>query len=99
MGAMGGVALAPVAMGGLVLGYYACGQVVSGKYGMSPHFTDPAANDFFNPWAGKAMDLLFKVLPFLVILFLAIGTLPQLMAKLAERRRKKHFNPDKSKSV
>jgi len=97
--AVGGLALAPVAVGGLVVGYYACGQVVVGKFVMGPHLVSPAADVFFNPWIGKMVDKVFKVLPFAVIFFLAIGWIPQLMAKSAEHRRMRRFQQDKSKPV
>jgi hypothetical protein len=97
--AVGGLALAPVAVGGLVIGYYACGQVVVGKYMMGPHVNNPIAGAFFNPWLGKMVDRVFKVIPIVTILFLAIGCIPQLMAKVSERRRKRHFQRDKSKPV
>ena len=97
--AVGGLALAPVALGGLVIGYYACGQVVVGKYGMGPHVVNPIADAFFNPWVGKMMDKAFKVIPIVTILFLAIGCIPQLMARVSEHRRKRRFHRDKLKSV
>ena len=97
--AVGGLALAPVALGGLVIGYYACGQVVVGKYGMGPQLDNAIANAFFNPWVGKMMNKAFKVIPIVTILFLAIGCIPQLMAKVSERRRKRRFHRDNLKSV
>jgi hypothetical protein len=97
--AVGGLALAPVALGGLAMGYYASGQVVVGKYVMGLHQVNPVAEAFFNPWVNKVVEKVFKMLPFVVILFLAIGCIPQLMAKVDERRRQRRFQQDKSKPV
>ena len=97
--AVGGLALAPVALGGLAMGYYASGQVVVGKYVMGLHQVNPVAEAFFNPWVNKVVEKVFKMLPFVVILFLAIGCIPQLMAKVDERRRQRRFQQDKSNPV
>jgi predicted Ser/Thr protein kinase len=94
--ALGGVAIAPVAVGGLVYGYYACGQVTLGKFVMGPRFSDPAAIAFFEPWVEKVVTQLFRVLPFIIILFLGIGIMPRSMARISERRRQKHFQSGKS---
>ena len=100
LAALDGIAFGPVAVGGFAVGYYACGQVVAGAHVMSPHSAaDPAANAFFSPWIGKTTDLVFRVIPFCAVLFLAIGFLPQSMAKLAERRRSRRFNADRSGTV
>jgi hypothetical protein len=89
--AMGGVAVAPVAVGGAVFGYYANGALAWGKHPLAPGLSDPLAEKFFNPWALRVTGWVFRACLFVTPLFLALGFLPALMAKLAERRRKRRF--------
>ena len=97
--AMGGVALAPIAIGGAVFGYYANGAMAWGKHAMGPGGYDPLADKFFNPWAAKYMRSVFIGSVICIPLFLALGFVPALMAKISERRRKRRFQPEKSKPV
>jgi len=89
--AMGGVAVAPVAVGGAVLGYYANGALAWGKHPLSPGAYDPLAEQFFNPRAGLVIGWIFRVCLLAMPLFLALGFVPSLMAKVAERRRKRRL--------
>jgi predicted Ser/Thr protein kinase len=89
--AIGGVAVAPVALGGSAAGYYATGGLAWGRHALSPRVYDPIAEKFFSPrttglmmWAARAG---LVAMP----LFLALGFLPNLMAKLAERQRQRHL--------
>jgi predicted Ser/Thr protein kinase len=95
--AMGGMAIAPVAIGGLALGWYANGAIAWGKHALAPNAYDPVADKFFNPNTSKLTIRVFRAMPIVVPLFLALGFLPKLMARLSERRRQKRFQPDKSK--
>ncbi len=89
--AMGGVAIAPVAIGGAVLGYYANGAIAWGKHAIGPGMYDPLADTFFSPWIAKAVRWVLMGSLICMPLFLALGFVPALMAKLAERRRKRHL--------
>jgi hypothetical protein len=89
--AMGGLAVAPVAVGGAVLGYYANGALAWGKHPLSPSVSDPSAARFFNPLAGMVAGWIFRACLFATPLFLAVGFIPALMAKLAERRSRRRF--------
>jgi predicted Ser/Thr protein kinase len=85
--AMGGVAVGPVALGGAVFGYYANGALAWGKHPIGPGVYDPFADKFFNPWVTKATGWVFRACLIVIPLFLALGFVPALMAKLAERQR------------
>ena len=88
--AMGGAALAPVAIGGAAFGYYANGALVWGKHAFGPGVAyDPLADKFFNPRAAKFMHGVFIGSLICIPLFLALGFVPSLMAKISERRSKK----------
>jgi len=97
--AMGGVAIAPVAIGGAVCGYYANGALAWGKHAIGPGLSDPSADKFFSPWVTKSVRWVFKATLVAMPVFLALGFIPSLMAKFAERRRQKHLHPDKSKAA
>jgi predicted Ser/Thr protein kinase len=97
--AMGGMAIAPVAMGGLAFGWFTNGALAFGKHALSPTVYDPAAAKFFNPYALRLTNWVFRSLLIVVPLFLALGFLPKLMARISERRRQKRFHPDGSKSL
>ncbi len=88
--AMGGLGIAPVAVGGAVLGYYANGALAWGAHALSPTVDDALAAQFFNPRAGL-VGWIFRACLFATPLFLAVGFIPTLMAKLAERRAKRRF--------
>jgi predicted Ser/Thr protein kinase len=88
--AMGGLAVAPVAIGGAVCGYYANGALAWGKHPLSPGLSDPLAINFFSPWASR-VTWVFRVCLVITPVFLALGFIPALMAKLAERRRKQRL--------
>jgi tRNA A-37 threonylcarbamoyl transferase component Bud32 len=47
----GGLAIAPIALGGLSVGYYAFGGGAFGIHAMGGNANDPAAKNFFMPWA------------------------------------------------
>jgi hypothetical protein len=96
--ALGGVALAPVALGGAAFGWYANGAIAAGKHAISPNAYDASAAAFFNPMAGRVVHHIFRVLPIAVPVFLALGLIPSLMAKISERRRKRLYQPDKQKT-
>jgi len=86
----GGAALAPVAIGGAAFGYYANGALVWGKHAFGPGVAyDPLADKFFNPRAAKFMHGVFIGSLICIPLFLALGFVPSLMAKISERRSKK----------
>ncbi len=94
--AMGGMAIAPVAMGGLAFGWYANGAMAWGKHALATNAYDPVADKFFNPYAWRLANWVFRAMLIVVPLFLALGFLPKLMARISERRRKKRFRHDKS---
>lgn len=85
--AMGGMAIAPVAIGGLAFGWYANGAIVWGKHALAPNVYDPVADKFFNPEGWKLTTWVFRAMPVVVPVFLAVGFLPKLMATISERRR------------
>jgi eukaryotic-like serine/threonine-protein kinase len=89
--AMGGMAVAPVALGGAVLGYFANGALAWGVHPMAPGVSDPLAVRFFNPRLVTMIGWTFRACMFATPLFLALGSVPALMAKLAERRRKRRL--------
>ncbi len=97
--AMGGVAVAPVAMGGLTFGWFASGAMAWGKHALTPTAYDPVAKEFFNPRVWKLVGWVFRALIVAVPLFLALGFVPKLMARISERQRQKRFHEGKSKSV
>ncbi len=97
--AMGGVAVAPVAMGGAAFGWFANGAIAWGKHALAPNVYDPVADKFFNPYAWKFTTWVFRGMLVAVPLFLALGFVPSLMARISERRRQKRFHEGKSKSV
>ncbi len=87
--AMGGVAIAPVAIGGAVCGYYANGAIAWGKHALGPGVYDPLADSFFNPWIGKYMRWVFIGSLVCMPVFLALGMVPSLMARISERRSRR----------
>ena len=89
--AMGGLAVAPVAVGGAVFGYYANGALAWGNHLLSPGYSDPVAARFFSPRMWRMTGWVFRACLFVTPLFLALGFLPALMAKLVERKRKRRF--------
>ena len=89
--AMGGVAVAPVALGGAVFGYFANGALAWGAHAMSPAVYNAAADKFFNAGVLRVTGWIFRACLLLMPLFLVLGAVPTLMAKLAERRRKRRF--------
>lgn len=89
--AMGGLAVAPVAVGGAAWGYYANGALAGGAHPLSPGSYDPLADQFFSARAAKVIPWIFRACLLATPLFLAIGLVPGLMAKLAERRRKRRY--------
>ena len=96
--AMGGVAVAPVAIGGAVFGYYANGAIVWATHGMGPGMMyDPLADKFFNPWITKSVRWMFTASLICMPVFLALGFVPALMARISERRRKDRFQPDRTR--
>jgi hypothetical protein len=97
--AMGGMAIAPVAMGGLTFGWFASGAMAWGKHALTPTIHDSAADKFFNPHVWKFVGWVFRAMIIAVPLFLALGFLPKLMARISERRRQRRFHEGKSKSV
>jgi tRNA A-37 threonylcarbamoyl transferase component Bud32 len=89
--AMGGVAVGSVALGGAALGYYADGALAWGKHAIAPGVEEPQARQFFGLWAGKVASRVFPACLVVMPLFLALGFLPNLMAKRAERRRQRRL--------
>jgi len=89
--ALGGVAMAPVAIGGAALGYYANGAIAWGIHALGPGIQDPLADEFFSPWIVRAMRWVLMGSLVCLPVFLALGFLPSLMAKLAERRRQRRL--------
>jgi len=90
--AMGGVAVAPIALGGAAFGYYANGAVAWGKHALGPNIHDPLAEAFFKPHAAKFMNWVIKGSLVCMPVFLVLGFVPALMARIAERRRKRRFS-------
>jgi hypothetical protein len=76
-------------MGGAVFGYYANGAIAWGKHPLSPGSYDPQAEQFFNPRTLRWTAWLFRACLIMTPLFLALGFIPRLMAKIAEGRRKR----------
>ena len=97
--AMGGAAAAPIAIGGAAIGYYANGALAWGKHAISPGAYDPLAEGFFNPLAARFARSVFIGSLIGMPLFLALGFVPSLMAKVNEQRRKRRLQGDKSKPV
>lgn len=95
--AMGGLAVAPIAIGGAASGWYANGAMAWGKHILSPYVSDPLAVRFFNPFISKFITWTFRATIVVAPLFLALGHIPKLMAKISERRRQKRFQPGKAK--
>jgi hypothetical protein len=91
--ATGGVAIAPVAIGGAAFGYYANGAIVWGLHALGPGVYDPLADKFFNPWIAKSMRWVFTASLLSMPVFLALGLIPTLMAKLSERRARRARQP------
>jgi len=89
--AMGGVAVAPIALGGAAFGYYANGAIAWGVHALSPNVSDPVADAFFKPHTAKFMGWVIKGSLICMPIFLALGFVPALMARFAERKRKRHF--------
>ena len=87
--AMGGVAMAPVAIGGAVMGYYANGALAWGKHISIPGFSDPLAEKIFSPRVEILMRWVFACCLVCIPVFLALGNIPTLMAKISERRARK----------
>ena len=83
--------MAPVAIGGAALGYYANGAIAWGIHALSPGIQDPLADEFFSPWIVRAMRWVLMGSLVCLPVFLALGFLPSLMAKLAERRRQRRL--------
>jgi predicted Ser/Thr protein kinase len=96
--AMGGVAAAPVAIGGAAFGYYANGALVWGRHAIGPGIADPLAARFFNPWLVHSMRGVFLASLICMPVFLALGFVPALMAKLSERRRRLRLRGNQSKA-
>jgi hypothetical protein len=90
--ATGGVAVAPVALGGTALGYYASGALAWGAHALSPGISDPVADKFFTSQAVKVTNWVIRGSLVAMPVFLALGFLPGLMAKRAERRRQRRFD-------
>jgi predicted Ser/Thr protein kinase len=97
--AMGGVAIAPIAIGGAAFGYYANGAMAWGKHAIGPGVYDPLAEKFFTARTAKFTLWVIRGSLLAMPLFLALGFVPALMAKISERRRKRRFQQDKSKSA
>ena len=95
--AMGGLAVAPIAIGGAAFGWYANGAIVWGKHTLSPQVSDPLAIQFFSPYVSKLISWTFKATIVVAPLFLALGWVPSLMARISERRSQKRFQPNPSK--
>jgi len=89
--AIGGVAIAPVAFGGSAAGYYATGGLAWGRHALSPRVYDPIAEQFFSPRRTRLLMMASYAGLVATPLFLALGFLPNLMAKLAERQRQRHL--------
>jgi hypothetical protein len=87
--AVGGVAVAPVALGGATLGYYATGALAWGQHVISPGVHDPLADQFFTARAVKLTYWVIRASLVAMPIFLMLGFVPNLMAKVAERRRQR----------
>jgi hypothetical protein len=85
--AMGGVAVAPIALGGAAFGYYANGAMTWARHALGPNVPyDPRAEQFFNPVSVKLAGWVLRLSLVCVPVFLALGFVPTLMARMAERR-------------
>ena len=96
---MGGLAVAPVAIGGATLGWFANGALAWGKHAISPGAYDPVADHFFKPISAYLVAWVFRSMLVTVPVFLALGFLPSLMARLAERRARKARTPSTSQGT
>jgi len=99
LSAIGGAAIAPIAVGGAAFGYHANGALAWGNHVVGPGVYDPLAARLFNP---RVMDLLRRVLTASIIgipVFLALGFVPSLMARVNERRRKRRLQGAKMRAV
>ena len=86
--AMGGAAIAPIAVGGAAFGWYANGAIVWGKHLLGPGVYDPLADKLFNPRSATWMHSMFVGSLISMPVFMALGFIPSLMAKMSERRLK-----------
>ena len=91
--AMGGVAIAPVAIGGAAMGWLANGALGWGRHVLTPQVNDPVATQFFYPYTARLMSWVFKSMLVAVPVFLTMGFVPTLMARMAERRANKARRP------
>jgi predicted Ser/Thr protein kinase len=91
--AMGGMAVGLIAMGGAAFGYYACGALVWGPHAIGPGAHDLLAEQFFNPTSARLTTWIFRACLVATPLFLALGCVPSLMAKVSERRTRKACAP------
>jgi len=78
----GGGALGTIAMGGVAIGYFAYGGAALAVHGLSGMGRDPAAADFFEPWADGFMTG-FAVVTTIGMLVMVIGM--QLAISIAKR--------------
>ncbi|HVM49139.1 MAG TPA: serine/threonine-protein kinase [Candidatus Acidoferrum sp.] len=90
--AIGGVAAGPVALGGAAFGYYATGALAWGIHALSPGAFDPIAARFFNARAVQVTNWVIRASLVMMPIFLALGLLPGLMAKVSDRRRRRRFD-------
>jgi hypothetical protein len=86
LGGMGAFCLAPIAMGAWAVGLYSCGDHVWAVHAVGRHVQDPAAEAFFSPWGQGVTRWVTLAMPFAIPLFIALGMLPLLMSKIAQRR-------------
>lgn len=91
--ALGGVAIGPVALGGAVFGWFANGAIGWGRHVITPQVYDPLAYNFFKPFSTRLTMNVFRAMLVAVPVFLALGFMPSLMAKLADRRTRRARTP------
>ncbi len=73
LGALGGGAIAPIAMGGGAVGYWAYGGGALGAHVLDSITRDPAAEQFFLPWAKTLSAHVQLINATLVVTIMAIG--------------------------
>ncbi len=91
----GGFAFGSIAIGGVAVGYYGFGGTTIAVHGLSGMVKDPAAVDFFEPWAGAFMKG-FPILTTIGVIVMVFGM--QLAISIAKRhspetvaRQEKHL--------
>ena len=96
--ALGGCALAPIAVGGTAIGYWSYGGMAYGIHALGSTRHDPAAMQFFAPWADRLLNVLWITwIVFPVILL--IGTALPLLVRWRVAGKDSTARPHKAQIV